>query len=229
MSSLTSWHLWIVPYEHECTSMSLRPCFQFLTTENFIFRKIPVTTCTFYFDLSFFFWSWYLFIFIRFPSIPLPLPLALPCRCRCRSCSIVALLCLLLRAAARGTVMRLAGLCRVPWENVSCRRCRAVLACRPAEGGSSAQLCPTHQSCPCSDARELQPGSHLPSLPPPPILLTAFLPPCPLFLSFLILLLLLTFCLRSLILGPVCQGHYIVRVVYNTDLFITVSAQVISE
>ncbi|EPQ06796.1 hypothetical protein D623_10029182 [Myotis brandtii] len=80
----------------------------------------------------------------------------------------------------------------------------------------------------CSGARELQPGSHLPPLSPSP-LLTSFLPPCPLFASFLILPLLLTFCLRSLILGPVCQGHYIVIVLYNTDLFITVTAQVISE
>lgn len=98
-----------------------------------------------------------------------------------------------------------------------------------SSGRSSAQLCPAHQSCRCSGARELQPGPHLPSLLLRPLLLTSFLLPCPLSVSFLILPLLLTFCLRSLILGPVCQGHYIVIVLYITDLFITVTAQVISE
>lgn len=215
MSSLTSWHLWMVLYEHECTSMSLRPCFQFLTTKNFIFRKITVTT--FYFDLSFFFWNRTILYWLD--SRPFPLS--------CHSPS---------HAAAAATVTAL-----LPFyvyfsgqqqEEQWCYQQH----CAEFPGKMSAAE-DAGQSLPADVQREGAQHSFAPpispatlwcqgapawlspsisSLPPPPhpphslspsIASLSFIPHSSLASYFLF---------KKFDSGPVCQGHYIVRFAYNT-------------
>lgn len=114
------------------------------------------------------------------------------------------------QGSRRETAMLSAGLCRVPGKMSAAEA--APAADQQREG--ALRMAAPHPAVLWS------PGSSSLALTFHPLLLTSFPPACLLFLfpSFLILILLLTFCLRSLILNPVCPEHYIVRVVYHTQI-----------
>ena len=169
------------------------PAFSSFTTKNFIFSKVSL--------LSLYLLPWSaLFLLKLVPlsvKIPVPSPYPNPGLPRpLKELQLVALFRLLLSSSSK----RNSDISRTVQSSLGeCQPQKVHLPCRRLAVGESSQhgFAPPLSPATCS-AGELKPAvaSHVP--------LTSFLLPSPLFLfsSFLILTLILTFCLRSLILNP---------------------------